>query len=112
MCHCYNTCLNSFNISSLVSDGIIISSTFLEFSSITGFCFRTLSAILIIKNLPVASAALWNTFLEAVFKASNCVSNNCFLYLLEKIIAIDKNPYSLTYFIVLGSIKYYIISIY
>ena len=66
MFHFYNTCLNSFNISSFFSGGVIISSTFLEFSSITGFVFTilslydkiTASAILIPKNSPDASAAL------------------------------------------------------
>ena len=71
MFHFYNTCLNSFNISFLFPGGIIISSTFLEFSSITGFNFTILSAILFCINLPVVSAALWTNFLEVVFKASS-----------------------------------------
>ena len=54
------------------------------------------------KTLSVASAALWNTFLEIVFRASIPVSNNCILHFLAN----DKNPYSLTYFPVLGSIEY------
>ena len=58
------------------SDGIIISLTFLEFSSITGFCFTILSAILFPINSPVASAPLWtSTFLEVVFKEFSPVSN-------------------------------------
>ena len=39
----YNNCLNSFSISSLFSGGIIISSTFLEFSSGTVFGFTIVS---------------------------------------------------------------------
>ena len=42
--------------------------------------------------------ALWTTFLKAVFTAPNPVSNNCLLCLLGN----DKNPYPLTYFLVLG----------
>ena len=58
----YNTCLNSFNISSYFSGRIIISSTFFQFSSGTCFDFNILSAILFPINLFVASVALWTTF--------------------------------------------------
>ena len=51
-------CLNSFNISSLFSGGIIISSTFLEFVS----DFTILSAILFPKKLSFTLAVLWTTF--------------------------------------------------
>ena len=43
---------------SLFSDTITISSTFIEFLSITGFDFTTLSAILFPVNLPVTLAFL------------------------------------------------------
>ena len=80
MFHFQNTCLNSFNISSLLSGGIIISSTC--------FGFTILSVILFPINLPGASAALWITFLKAVFKASIpvfvAVSVYCFPYLLDE----------------------------
>ena len=64
MFHFYNTFLNSFNISFLFSDGVITSSTFLVFSSITGFDFTilltfdlvTAFAILFPENLPIALA--------------------------------------------------------
>ena len=64
--------------------GIIISSKFLKFSSIIGFAYTilllydlvTALAISFSKNSPVASAALWTTFLEAVFDAFVPVSNN------------------------------------
>ena len=102
---------NSFNISSLFSDGINISSIFLKFSSITGFVFTFLLAILFPINLPVASAALWTTFQKTVFKASSLLFNNWFLYLLDKFLENDENPYHLTYFLVLGSIEYCVISI-
>ena len=46
-------------------------------------------------------------FLEAVFKESSPVSNTCFLYFLAN----DKNPCSLKYFLVLGSIEYRLIAI-
>ena len=74
----------------------------------TCFGFIILSAILSPLNLPVASAALWTTFLELIFRASSPVSNNCFLYFLAN----DKNQHLLTYFLVLGFIEYHIISIY
>ena len=112
MFHFYNTCLNSFNIYSPFSVAIIISLTLFEFSSITDFVFAIFSAILFPINLPLASAALWTYFLEAIFKASSPVSNNCFLYLFEKFLANNKNPYRLTYFLVLCSIEYCVISIY
>ena len=67
------------------------------------FWFTIFPAILFSIDSPVASAALWTTFLETVFRASSPVSNNCFLYLLEKFLANDKNPYPLTYFVVLQS---------
>ena len=51
-------CLNSFNISSLFSGGIIISSTFLKFVS----DFTILSAILFPKKLSFTLAVLWTTF--------------------------------------------------
>ena len=78
----YNTCLNSFSISSFFSSGITISSTFFGFSSGTGFNFTILSAILFPMNLPVNSATLCTTYLEAVFTTSSPVfvgvSNNYF----------------------------------
>ena len=40
----YNTCLNSINISPLFSDGIIMLSTFLEFSAAEDFGF-TISSV-------------------------------------------------------------------
>ena len=40
-------------------------------------------------------------FVEAVFKESSPVSKSWFLYFLGN----DKNPYPLTYFVVLGSIE-------
>ena len=105
MIHFYNTFVNSFNISSLFSREIIISSTFLEFYSIAGFGFTSLSAILFPINATVASAALWVTVLEAVFKAYSPASNNCFVYLFDKFLENDKDPYSLKYFLILYSIE-------
>ena len=84
------------------SVGIIISSTFLEFLSGTGFGSTILSAIFFTINPSVALAALWNTFSEAVFRASSpvlvAVSNNCSPYLLDRFHTNDKNPYPLTFF--------------
>ena len=40
------------------------------------------------------------------------ISNNCFPFLLDRYFENDKNPYPLTYFLVLGSIEYRVISIY
>ena len=49
---------------------------------------------------------VWATLFGAVFSASSPVlaevSDNCFLYLLNRFLAIDKNPHPLTYFLVLG----------
>ena len=56
--HFYNTCLNSFNISPLFSDRIIICSTFLEFSEGNDFGFTVLSVTLLPLNSPATSAAL------------------------------------------------------
>ena len=67
------------------------------------FGFPIFSAILFPKNAPV----LW-TFFGAVFTASSLESNNWFLYF----VASDHNPCPLTYFLVLGSIEYHVISIY
>ena len=69
----YNTCLNLFNISSLFSGGITISSTSFKFSPGTCFDFTILLVIMFPMNSPVASVALWTMFLEAVFKASSPV---------------------------------------
>ena len=79
MFHFYNTFINSFNISSLFSGWLIISSIFLAFSLITGFAFTillcynltTVAAILFCKT----SSVLWTAFLEAIFKESSHVSN-------------------------------------
>ena len=60
-------------------------------------------------NSPVPSATSWTTFLETVFRASSpafvAVSKNCFLHLLDRFLANDKNPYPLTYFLALCSTK-------
>ena len=105
----YSTFLNLFSISSFFPGAITICTTFLEFPAGKGFGFTILSAILFSMNSPVASVALRTTFLEAVFRASSpvlaAVSNNCFPYLLDRFLANHKNPYPLTYFLVLGSIE-------
>ena len=100
----HNTCLNLFNICSLFFGGIIIYSTFLEFSSIICFVSTASSAIFLVKNPPVASAALSITFLEAVFEVFIPVSNNCLPYLLDNFFKDKKGLYPLTYFFVPGSI--------
>ena len=64
MFHFYNTFLNSFNISSLFSGGIIISSTGFGFTILLSFNLATASAIL----FPINSPVLWTTFFEAVFQ--------------------------------------------
>ena len=74
------------------------------FSILSLFDLVTASAILFHKISP----ALWTTFLEAIFKESSLVSNNCFLLFLAN----DKNLYPLTYFLVLGSTEYHLIYIY
>ena len=52
MLHFYNTCLNSWNISSLFSGGIIISST--DFTILLPYKLATVSVILYPKNPPVS----------------------------------------------------------
>ena len=111
----YNTCLNSFNISSLFFlffffvcwDNYFFNISW--FLSIAGNDFTILSPILFSINSLVAPAALWTTFLEEVFKASNSdlvvVSNNYFPYLLDRLLANDKNPYPFIYFLIHGSIE-------
>ena len=73
------------------SGEITISSTFLEFSSAG------------------VSAALQTTFLDEVFRASYPIfvaaSNTFLLYLLDRFLENDKNPYPLTYFLVIGLIE-------
>ena len=98
MFHFYNTCLSSFNISSLFSGGIIISSTGFVFTILSSSELVNASVIL----FPIISPVLWTAFLEAIFKQSSQVSSNCFLYFFAN----DKNPYRLTYFLVQASIEY------
>ena len=108
MFHFYNTFLNSLNIASLFTGGISIFSAFLGFSSFTCFSFTILSAILFPIHLTVASAALWTTFLETVFKHLVLYPIiNFYIFSL-----MTKNPYPLTYIFVLGSVEYRITSIY
>ena len=105
----HNTCLNSFNISCLFPSGITISSTFLEFTSDLGFDFIIFSVfhLLLIPLLPRLSYAL--IFLGEVFVACSLVFQQYpiifFLYLLDKFLVNVKNPYSLTYFLVLDSVE-------
>ena len=93
MLYFYNTYLNSFNVSSLFSGRIIISSTGSCFAISSSSNLVTASEILLPKNHLLYGLL----FLEAVFKESSPASNNCFLYF----IANDKNPYPLAYFLVL-----------
>ena len=101
---------------------VLIPLIFLAFSQVDNY-FLKISMILInyrlwfdsfisdfyLINSPVASAALWNTFLEAVFRASSPVlvaaSNHFFPYLLDRFVANYKYLYTLTYFLVFGSIE-------
>ena len=48
-----------------------------------------------------------NYFFEAIFKDNCPVSNNYLSYLLDKLLANDRNLYPLTYFLVLDSIEYF-----
>ena len=99
MCHFCNNFLNFFSISSLFSGGIIISSTGSCFSILLSLDLAADSTIFFTKNSP----ALWTTF----FEASSPVSIIFYIFLQMK-----KNPYHLTYFLVLGSTGYCIISVY
>ena len=104
MFHFYDIFLKLLNISSIFSSGIIISSTGSCSTIVSSFELTIVSAILFHTNLP----ALWTNFLEAVFRASSSVSNNCFSYFLEN----EKYLHPLTYFVFLGSIVYHRISTY
>ena len=66
--HFYNTYFNSFSISFIISGGILISSTFPGFSSITCFGFTIWAAILFPVNSLIASAALWTSFWKQFLK--------------------------------------------
>ena len=81
-----------------------------EITSDTNFGFTIFPAILFSINSPVALAISWTNFLEAVFAASIfvllVVFNNFFVYLLDRFLANDKNPYPLTYALVVGCIEY------
>ena len=66
-----------------------------SFTILSSFDLVPASPVLFLKNSP----ALWTTFLEVVFKESSPVFSNYFL-------ANDKNPYLLTYFLVLASVAY------
>ena len=85
-----STCLDSFNIYSL----FCWNSYFFNISWIFIRCYNFL-AILFPINSPVASAALWTNFLEAVFRGSGPVLvaafNNCLWYLLDRFLTNDKN---------------------
>ena len=106
MLHSYNTFLNLFNISCLFSSAIIISSANLDFIRFLNIIFVWLSYF-VCNLISYKSICFIDHFLEAVFTASSPVSNNCFLYYLAN----DKIPYLLTYFLVLGWIEYWVISI-
>ena len=56
---------------SLFSSGITISSTFIQFTSGTGFGFRILPVIVFPMNASVVLAALSATFLEVLIRASS-----------------------------------------
>ena len=60
----------------------------------------------------VASAVFWTTLLDAIFAASMpvfvAVSINFLPYLLPNLLANDKKPQPLTYFLNLGSVEYLI----
>ena len=72
-------------------------------------CFHSFTSDFISYKFIFASRALWNTFLEAVFRAYIpvlvAVSNNYFPYLSDIFLADYKIPYPLTYFLVLASIE-------
>ena len=92
-----------------------MSSTFLEFSSVTGFAFTILLAFFPYK-ITYCFSCLMDYFLELIFKVPSLVfvvvSNNCFPYLLDRFYANDKKPYPLTFFSALSSIEYHLVFIY
>ena len=100
----HNACLNSFNISCLFFNRIIISSAFIEFSSGKGLGLTVLFMILFPINSLVVSATLWATFLEAIFGASSHAII-FFPYFLDRFLVNDKNHYPWTHFLVMGSIQ-------
>ena len=89
-----------------MTGGIIISATGLVFTILSLYNLATASTVSFLKNLPVASAALLVTFLEVFIPVFVAVSNYCFRYLIEKVQANNKNPWPLTYFLVLGYIEW------
>ena len=90
-----------------------------SFCNSLGYLFETLiilSAILLSIKSPVASAVFWIAYFEAVFipSAANflALSRSFWLYLLLKLLPMflvkDKNSYSFTYILSLGSFEYLI----
>ena len=102
--------LRSSIICCLFSGGMYISSGF-------SFSFDLpieviLSAMLFPIKSPLASAVFCTTLLEAVFAASIpifvAVSIHFLPYLSPNLLAKDKKPYALTYFLNFGSVEYLI----
>ena len=113
----YNTCLNSFNISSIFSGGIIISAKFLGFLSVTcfffsQFCCRTTELLrwrfYFLKTRFFYGLLIYKPFLQNI----GLYPITDYLYLLDKFVANNINPYPLTYFLDLGPIEHRVISIY
>ena len=106
MLHFYNTSLNLLNISSLFSSEIVISSTFLRFSSGSQFYHR-MTYLLPLQFYLLKIYILYGLLLlEVVLKESRPVFNDCFSCFL----AIQKNKFPLTSFLLLGSIQHRCIS--
>ena len=107
--HHHSLYLYSFNISRLLSGGITISSTFLEFISKLGIGFRIFSSSFFVSIFLLLLLFYGLLFLEAVVTGFTpifvALSNNFFPYLQDGFLANDKDPYQLIYFLVLGSIE-------
>ena len=98
----FNTCLHLFIIFYFFSNGIPISSLFLEFICIRHrFWFHNSFSYFISINSPATSAVSWTNFLELVVAASSpvfvAVFNDIFPYCLDKFLENGKKPYSLTW---------------
>ena len=73
MLHFCNAFLNLLNIYFLFLGGVTISSSYIEFPA----GFTIFSVLLFPMKSPVSSAALWISFLEAVYREPCPVPSNC-----------------------------------
>ena len=95
--------LNPFNTSCLFSDGITISSTFLQLSSGTGFSFTFFFQQFFFQSILLwvqlfYGLLFWKNFFAAISRTFLAVSNRFFSYLVDIYLVNDKNLCHLIHF--------------